>query len=73
MMQGGQGGGGVDLYQGAVGWTGGGYYLIAVRVFLLVLLSFVFSCPLSLLLPGHGSCCVYCFVYFLFSLSPVPN
>ena len=41
--------------------------------FFYLLLSFVLSCPLSLLLPGHGSCCVYCFAYFLFSLSPVPN
>ena len=38
----------VHLYQG-VGWgTEGGYYLIVVGVFLLMLVSFVVACPLSL-------------------------
>ena len=37
---------GVDSYQGVSGGKGGGYYLI---VFLFVLLSFGFSCPVSFL------------------------
>ena len=39
----------VHLYQG-VGWgtEGGYYYLIVVGVFLLMLVSFVVACPLSL-------------------------
>ena len=40
----------VDLYQGVGGETGGGYYLIGVGVFLIMLLSFILSCPLSLFL-----------------------
>ena len=39
----------VDLYQSVGGRTGVGYYLIVLWFCLLVILSFLLSCPLSLL------------------------
>ena len=49
----------------------GGYYLI-VCFFLLVLLPFVLSCPVSFFKwVEHDSCCVYFFVCYLLFLSPV--
>ena len=61
----------VDLYQGVGGGTEGGYYLIVCFFYLFLL--FVLSCPVSFFKSvEHDSCCVCFFVYYLFSLSPVP-
>ena len=60
----------VDLYQGVGGGTGGGYYLIVFFI-----CAFVFWSLMSCLFfkwVEHDSCCVCFFVYYLFSLSPVP-
>ena len=65
----------VDSYRGLGGGTGGGYYLLIffVCLFLFVLLSFGFSCPVSCLREvEHDSCCLCFVVYYLFCLSPVP-
>ena len=71
MMGDGIGGGGWSI--SGCGWdTGGGYYLM-VCFFLFMLLSFVLSCPVSFFKwVEHDSYCVCFFVYYLFSLSPVP-
>ena len=60
----------VDSYQGVGGGTGGGYYLIVFFI-----CAFVFWSLMSCLFfkwVEHDSCCVCFFVYYLFSLSPVP-
>ena len=61
----------LDSYQGVGVRREAGYYLI-VCFFLLVLLPFVLSCPVSFFKwVEHDSCCVYFFVCYLLSLSPV--
>ena len=61
----------LDSYQGVGVRREAGYYLI-VCFFLLVLLPFDLSCPVSFFKwVEHDSCCVYFFVYYLLSLSPV--
>ena len=60
----------VDSYQGVGGGTGGGYYLIVFFI-----CAFVFWSLMSCLFfkwVEHDSCCVCFFVYYFFSLSPVP-
>ena len=69
----GRGGGG--WFISGCGWeTEVGYCLIVCSFFfLLLLLPFVLSCPvLCFKWIEHDSCCVCFFVYYLFSLSPVP-
>ena len=57
----------IDSYQGVGGGTGGGYYL-RVCFFLLALLFFVLSCPISFFKSlEYDSCCVCFRVYYLFS------
>ena len=58
-------------------WVGeqgvGCYLIVCFYYFLLELLPFVLSCSVSLFeWVEHDSCCVCFFVYYLFSLSPVP-
>ena len=62
----------LDSYQGVGVRREAGYYLI-VCFFLLVLLPFVLCCPVSFFKwVDHDSCFGCFFVYYLFSLSPVP-
>ena len=62
----------VFSYHGVGGATGSRYYLI-VFSYWLVFLSFVLmTCLFFFKWVEHGSCCVCFFVYYLFSLSPVP-
>ena len=48
-------------------------WVLSHSFFLLVLFSFVLSCLVSFFIwVNHDGCCVCFFVYYLFSLSPVP-
>ena len=74
LMVGCDGWGVVDSYQGVGIRTVGGYYLIACY-FLIFICAFVFRSLMSCLFfkwVEHDSCCVFFFVYSLFSLSLVP-
>ena len=74
-MLGGLGGWGVVASYQGLGWgTGGGYYLLVCFwcLFLFVVLSFALISCLFFKWVEHDSCCVCFFVYYLFSLSPVP-
>ena len=54
-------------------WVGGQGLVLYHSFFLIVLLSFVLSCPISFFKwVEHGSCCVCFFVYYLFFVSLVP-
>ena len=64
----------VASYQGLGGRTGGGYYLLLcfLCLFLFVLLSFGLLSCLFFKWVEHDSSCVCFFLYYSFSLSPVP-
>ena len=68
--------GGRGRFISGCGWvTGGGHYLIVVFfwVFLFMLLSFVFSCPVSLFLSDWSIVAVvsYCLLFLLFVSVPL--